>query len=658
MSEDNKILQYQPFSTSVSVDFWFELTKKKLEEYKLSEAPVYIRGQYNASQFAALQETQAAEGKAQLPAVFQIDSESLHHEKPAQGVQFSCVSPGVLHNTNTSETFASLDKVVLLDKVAAQIWSDIESGKAIEDSSRLNRFLLLTFADLKKHHFYYWFAFPALQLNPAATATPSIPADQALGADRIDSIREQLSSQSSVEPFFLIHLGDRPTVKKISEYNAEGETVFAFLDPCYLTPHPGWPLRNFLTLISQKFQLKSCKILCYREHHAERSSIVIDVTLPSTTSQNQPKAVGWEKKANFVNLSKQMDPAKLMSASVDLNLKLMQWRLMPSLQLQKIFNTKCLLLGAGTLGCNVARALMSWGVRHVTLVDNGKVSYSNPTRQSLFEFSDCRGSNKAEAAAARLRQIFPGMESRGVVMSIPMPGHPISTGEEKNTRDSVQLLDQLIAEHDAVFILTDSRESRWLPTLLCAHRGKIAINAALGFDSYLVMRHGLGRREEADVYSPQLGCYYCNDVVAPQNSLRDRTLDQQCTVTRPGLSQMASALAVELLVSILHHPLGGHAPADAARDLNEKTTMELGILPHSIRGFLAHFSTILLECPSYSKCTACSPVVVEEYSKRGFDMIKDAMNTPSYLEDLTGLTEMKKEAEQVSWEVEEADDDF
>ena len=36
----------------------------------------------------------------------------------------------------------------------------------------------------------------------------------------------------------------------------------------------------------------------------------------------------------------------------------MRWRILPALDLEKVAQTRCLLLGAGTLGCYVARTLM------------------------------------------------------------------------------------------------------------------------------------------------------------------------------------------------------------------------------------------------------------------------------------------------------------
>lgn len=57
-----------------------------------------------------------------------------------------------------------------------QVWAAIVSGQAERDPALLNRFFLLTFADLKKWDFVYWFAFPALVLPHPARAAPLQPA--------------------------------------------------------------------------------------------------------------------------------------------------------------------------------------------------------------------------------------------------------------------------------------------------------------------------------------------------------------------------------------------------------------------------------------------------------------------------------------------------
>jgi ubiquitin-like modifier-activating enzyme ATG7 len=92
-----------------------------------------------------------------------------------------------------------------------------------------------------------------------------------------------------------------------------------------------------------------------------------------------------------------------------------------------------------------------------------------------------------------------------------MAGHPIV--DEKATRDDFETLRKLIDEHDAIFLLMDTRESRWLPTVMGKAAGKIVMNAALGFDTFVVMRHGMN----GDSTSFELGCYFCNDVVVPAN---------------------------------------------------------------------------------------------------------------------------------------------
>lgn len=46
------------------------------------------------------------------------------------------------------------------------MWSSI-TRPDVDPSSALSKFLVITFADLKKYKFYYWFAFPAFVAKPS-----------------------------------------------------------------------------------------------------------------------------------------------------------------------------------------------------------------------------------------------------------------------------------------------------------------------------------------------------------------------------------------------------------------------------------------------------------------------------------------------------------
>ena len=158
-----------------------------------------------------------------------------------------------------------------------------------------------------------------------------------------------------------------------------------------------------------------------------------------------------------------------------------------------------------------------WGVRKITFVDNGSVSFSNPVRQPLFDFKDCLagGAKKAFRASEALKEVYPGVDSSGYVMSVPMAGHPIM--DEAAVKSEFETLHRLVEQHDAIFLLMDTRESRWLPTVMGKAAGKIVMNAALGFDSFVVMRHGANSESTP---GQDLGCYFCNDVVAPADVSR------------------------------------------------------------------------------------------------------------------------------------------
>lgn len=161
----------------------------------------------------------------------------------------------------------------------------------------------------------------------------------------------------------------------------EEDRFVGFTDPSTYPTYPGWMLRNLLILIRRRWKTDRVQIICYRDVQARRDeakSIILPLVLEASDastssaqnssllelSDKMPKVTGWERNSagkvmsRIANLGEYMDPQRLADQAVDLNLKLIKWRIAPGLDLDKIKDTKCLLLGAGTLGSYVARNLM------------------------------------------------------------------------------------------------------------------------------------------------------------------------------------------------------------------------------------------------------------------------------------------------------------
>ncbi|KAG5328911.1 ATG7 enzyme, partial [Acromyrmex heyeri] len=678
----SEIIRFTKLKTATDPTFWAKFAELKIDKLKLDEkAKIHVWGSF------ALQPMD--EGRTN-PLILDCTSFNENLETTSHNAGVACC--GYMINTNTYEAFRQINPEKFIDTMGKCIIDSIRDGTALQEPSRLSIFLIFAYSDLKKYKFHYWAAHPTPFSFPETySVTPTKFASGEFTSSQIDKLRAsflQLDARS--RNFFTVFVSRKDdlnvdSLSKGVEYiklnvsskenseQAKEEVYFAFYDPC-ASAEPGWPLRNLLCLL-----LWHCPTYCFTRDikvlsvRSDKMQTAIIFTLRIKEDKDietmretifEEHLVGWEANVNgkmgpnIADLSNIMDPTKLSDRAINLNLKLMKWRLVPDLDLEKISGLRCLLLGAGTLGCSVARVLLGWGINNMTLVDNSTVSHSNTVRQSLYTHEDAvQRRYKAHAAKDALLKIRPSMNVEGVVLHIPMPGHVVGQSMMEMTKEAVSKLQELVNNHDVVFLLLDSREARWLPTLLCAATNKIAINAALGFDSYTVQRHGT--RDLSDSVSPNLtvqnpagndlGCYFCNDVTQPGNSQTDRTLDQQCTVSRPGLSQIAAGLAVELLMAVTQHFQGISARAlmnndrdDCRENVDNPLIGLLGGVPHTIRGSLWGHEMKLTVTHRSPFCTACSTPLIKEYQHRDFVFVLDACNTPNYLEKLSGLEEILK----------------
>ncbi|CAF4562167.1 unnamed protein product, partial [Rotaria sp. Silwood2] len=182
---------------------------------------------------------------------------------------------GTLKLVNTIEEFKTFDIDSALKSESSILWNDFVQGHTLENPQKLNRFYLLIFADLKKYIYYYWFAFPTF-LVPTSfyLLNPVQSIGERFSTDEITAISKTLESnqlhvcclhrQENLS-FSIVslkqaveHLNDQP--QSASKY------IFIVNDPSTDPTHPGWPVRNLLTLLYYHLRsVEQLNIICWRE---------------------------------------------------------------------------------------------------------------------------------------------------------------------------------------------------------------------------------------------------------------------------------------------------------------------------------------------------------------------------------------------------------
>jgi ubiquitin-like modifier-activating enzyme ATG7 len=90
------------------------------------------------------------------------------------------------------------------------------------------------------------------------------------------------------------------------------------------------------------------------------NSLILNIELIKINENDVIGTIGWKKNEKqqlaprIVDMSESMNSEKVAESAVSLNLKLMKWRIAPNVNLEIVKQTKCLSLGSGTLGCNIA----------------------------------------------------------------------------------------------------------------------------------------------------------------------------------------------------------------------------------------------------------------------------------------------------------------
>ena len=307
-------MQYVPFVSDIEIPFYASLASHKINHDKLDDSARKLLGLY---------EIRPADNK-EHSCRMQVHANALTSDDVPAGFYRA---EGIIRNFNTIEEYRTIDKLAMIQQAGRTIWEAINDGTIYSCPSLLAGFLVLSFADLKKYKFNYWFAFPALVMDPpwtpvqstasSASAETGIPYRKLTSIESTNLVDTVMTWKYGVDSrqhgFFLAKkargmpvperdsdadegagrtspqtpltptssLGYTWQIASLSSYETgffdrtdEDDTYVCFADPSnYTEPGPvapGWMLRNLLVLVRQRWRLSKVQILCYRETQTRR----------------------------------------------------------------------------------------------------------------------------------------------------------------------------------------------------------------------------------------------------------------------------------------------------------------------------------------------------------------------------------------------------
>lgn len=195
-------------------------------------------------------------------------------------------------------------------------------------------------------------------------------------------------------------------------------------------------------------------------------------------------------------------------------------------------HARLLVIGAGALGNEIVKNAALLGFGNLVVVDADRIERSNLSRSVLFREAD-EGRPKAECAARGARELFPGMQVRGLDMRVQALG-----------------LGWFRQAH-VVLGAVDNREARIFVNSACARVGRP------WFDGAIEAFQGLAR----GFFPPESACYECTmsrrdwEEVARRRScalVAREAAEQGAVPTTPTTASVVAALQVQEAVKWLH----------------------------------------------------------------------------------------------------------